>query len=67
MICGKKLLLEGLIALALSQKYLLLKFQKFTPEHGKEIFPKQNKLIGLIHQTLWKGKFKDDALKGFLE
>lgn len=64
MICGTST--GGLIALALSQKIPASEISKIYTEHGKEIFPKQNKLIGLIRQTLWKGKFKDDALKRVL-
>jgi patatin-like phospholipase/acyl hydrolase len=56
----------GLIALALSQKIPASEISKIYTEHGKDIFPKQNKLIGLIRQTIWKGKFKDEALKKVL-
>lgn len=64
MICGTST--GGLIALALSQKISAAEISKIYTEHGKEIFPKQNKLVGLLRQTLWKGKFKDEALKKVL-
>jgi len=64
MICGTST--GGLIALALSQKIPASEISKIYTEHGKDIFPKQNKLIGLIRQTIWKGKFKDEALKKVL-
>jgi uncharacterized protein len=64
MICGTST--GGLIALAVSQKISAIEISKIYTEHGNKIFPKQNKLIGLLRQTLWKGKFKDDALKKVL-
>lgn len=64
MVCGTST--GGLIALALSQKIPASEISKIYTEHGKKIFPKQNKLVGLIRQTFWKGKFKDEALKKVL-
>lgn len=64
MICGTST--GGLIALALSQKISATEISKIYTEHGKDIFPKQNKLLGLLRQTLWKGKFKDEAFKNIL-
>ena len=64
MICGTST--GGLIALALSQKIPASEISKIYTKHGKDIFPKQNKLVGLLRQTLWKGKFKDEALKNVL-
>jgi uncharacterized protein len=64
MICGTST--GGLIALGLSQKISASDMSKIYTEHGKDIFPKQSKLKGLLKQTLWKGKFKDDALKKVL-
>lgn len=64
MICGTST--GGLIALALSQKLPASEISKIYTEHGKDIFPKQNRLVGLLRQTLWKGKFKDRVLKSVL-
>lgn len=64
MICGTST--GGLIALALSQKIPASEISKIYTEHGKEIFPKQNKFVGLLRQVLWKGKFNDKALKNVL-
>ena len=64
MLCGTST--GGLIALGLSQKILASDISKIYTEHGKEIFPKQSKLVALFRQTLWKGKFKDKSLKKVL-
>jgi|ERR1700757_1556329 len=64
MLCGTST--GGLIALGLSLKLPASEISKIYSEHGKDIFPKQNKLVGLLRQTFWKGKFKDDPLKKVL-
>jgi patatin-like phospholipase/acyl hydrolase len=64
MLCGTST--GGLIALGLSLKIPASEMSKIYSEHGKDIFPKQNKIIGLLRQTFWKGKFKDDPLKKVL-
>jgi patatin-like phospholipase/acyl hydrolase len=64
MICGTST--GGLIALALSQKISASEISKIYTEHGKDIFPKQQKLVGLLRQVLWKGKFKDKTFKKVL-
>ena len=64
MLCGTST--GGLIALGLSQKIPAIEISKIYSEHGKKIFPKQNKVVALLKQTFWKGKFKDDALKEVL-
>lgn len=56
----------GLIALGLSLKIPASEISKIYSEHGKDIFPKQNKLAGLVRQTLWRGKFNDEPLKKVL-
>lgn len=65
MLCGTST--GGLIALGLSLKIPASEISKIYSENGKDIFPKQNKIIGLLRQTFWKGKFKDDPLKKVLE
>lgn len=64
MLCGTST--GGLIALGLSLKIPASEMSKIYSEHGKDIFPKQSKIIGLLRQTFWKGKFKDDPLKKVL-
>jgi hypothetical protein len=64
MICGTST--GGLIALGLSQKIPASDISKIYTERGKDIFPKQSKLKGLLKQTFWKGKFQDEALKKVL-
>jgi uncharacterized protein len=64
MLCGTST--GGLIALGLSLKIPASEMSKIYSDHGKDIFPKQNKIIGLIRQTFWRGKFKDDPLKKVL-
>jgi patatin-like phospholipase/acyl hydrolase len=60
MLCGTST--GGLIALGLSLKLPAAELSKIYSEHGKEIFPKQNKYWGLFRQTLWRGKYKDESL-----
>lgn len=64
MICGTST--GGLIALALSQKISASEISEIYTKHGKDIFPKQNKIVGLLRQILWGGKFKDEKLKNIL-
>lgn len=64
MICGTST--GGLIALGLSLKIPASEISKIYSEHGKEIFPKQNKLMGLLRQTILKGKYSDVPLKKVL-
>jgi len=64
LLCGTST--GGLIALGLSLKIPVSEISKIYSEHGKDIFPEQNKFVGLIRQTLWKGKFKDEPLKKVL-
>lgn len=65
MLCGTST--GGLIALGLSLKIPASEISKIYSQHGKDIFPKQNKIVGLLRQTFWKGKFKDEPLKKVLE
>ncbi len=60
MLCGTST--GGLIALGLSLKIPASELSKIYSEHGKEIFPKQNKYLGLLKQTFWKGKYSDAPL-----
>jgi patatin-like phospholipase/acyl hydrolase len=64
LLCGTST--GGLIALGLSLKIPASEMSKIYSEHGKDIFPKQSKISGLLRQTFWKGKFKDDPLKKVL-
>lgn len=64
MLCGTST--GGLIALGLSLKIPASELSKIYSEHGKSIFPKQSKAMGLIRQTIWRGKFKDEPLKKVL-
>ncbi len=64
MFCGTST--GGLIALGLSLKIPASEISKIYSDHGKEIFPKQNKLIGLLRQTLLKGKYSDEPFKKVL-
>lgn len=61
MLCGTST--GGLIALGLSLKIPASEISKLYSEHGKDIFPKQNKLIALLKQTVLRGKFSDEPLK----
>lgn len=65
MICGTST--GGLIALGLSQRIPAAELSKIYAEHGKDIFPKQRWLTGVVKQTFWRGKYKDDALKRVLQ
>ncbi len=64
LICGTST--GGLIALALSLKIPAAEISKIYSEHGKEIFPVQNRFLGIIRQTVWQGKYKEDSLKRVL-
>ncbi len=64
MMCGTST--GGLIALGLSLKIPASEISKIYSEHGKDIFPKQNKLLGLLRQTIWSGKFSDKPLRKVL-
>ena len=64
MLCGTST--GGLIALALSLKIPASEISKIYSEHGREIFPKQSKFLGLLRQTIWNGKFSDRPLKKVL-
>lgn len=64
MLCGTST--GGLIALGISLKIPASEISKIYSEHGKEIFPKQNKLIGLLRQAIWRGKYRDESLKRIL-
>jgi len=64
MLCGTST--GGLIALGLSLKIPATEISKIYSEHGKDIFPKQSKLTGLLKQTILKGKFSDEPLKKVL-
>lgn len=64
LLCGTST--GGLITLGLSLKIPASEISKIYSENGKNIFPKQNKLIGLLRQTFWKGKFNDEPLKKVL-
>lgn len=61
MICGTST--GGLIALALALKIPAKEISMMYEKQGHRIFPKINKLWGIIRQTLWKGKYSDKALK----
>ena len=65
MICGTST--GGLIALALSLKIPAKEISEYYLKKGPEIFPKQNKLTGLLKQTLIRGKYNDKALRESLE
>lgn len=65
MICGTST--GGLIALGISQKIPAAELSKIYSEHGKDIFPKQGLLKGILKQTFLMGKYKDDALKQVLQ
>ncbi len=64
MICGTST--GGLIALALAQKIPTSTICKMYQERGSVIFPKQRKMIGILKQIMWKGKYSDKPLKGVL-
>lgn len=64
MICGTST--GGIIALGLSLKIPASEISKIYMEHGNVIFPKQNKIISMVRQTFWKGKFGDEPLKRIL-
>jgi Txe/YoeB family toxin of Txe-Axe toxin-antitoxin module len=61
MVCGTST--GGLIALGLSLKIPAVEISKIYSEHGSKIFPKRNKFVSLLRQTIWKGKFSDEPLK----
>lgn len=65
MLCGTST--GGLIALGMSLRMPASEISKIYSEHGKEIFPKQNKIIGLLRQAIWKGKYRDEQLKQVLK
>jgi len=65
MICGTST--GGLIALGLSLKKSASEISKFYEDNGGLIFPKGNKFIGRLKQTLWRGKYSDVPLKRALE
>jgi uncharacterized protein len=65
MICGTST--GGLIALCLALKIPATEISKIYTEHGQTIFPKRNKLGGIIRQTFWKGKYSDKPLKVVLQ
>jgi predicted acylesterase/phospholipase RssA len=64
LICGTST--GGLIALALSLRIPATDISRIYSEHGKEIFPVQNGFLGILRQTFWKGKYKEDSLKRVL-
>lgn len=64
LLCGTST--GGLIALGISLKIPASEISKIYSEQGKKIFPKQSKLVGLLRQTFWKGKFNDEHLKKVL-
>lgn len=64
MLCGTST--GGLIALGISLKIPASEISKLYAENGKLIFPKQNKIVGLLRQTFWKGKYDDTKLKEIL-
>lgn len=61
LICGTST--GGLIALALSMKIPAKTVSEFYEQYGKTIFPRRNKLWGLIRQTFWRGKYSDEPLR----
>lgn len=65
MICGTST--GGLIALALSLKIPATDVSKIYTEKGHLIFPKRAKWLGIIRQTLWKGKYSDRPLMAVLK
>lgn len=65
MLCGTST--GGLLALGLSQKIPAAELSKIYSEQGKNIFPKQGWLKGIVKQTFWRGKYKDDALRLVLQ
>lgn len=64
MICGTST--GGLIALGLAQKIKAATLSKIYEDEGSTIFPKRQKLLGILKQTLWRGKYSDEPLKGVL-
>lgn len=64
MICGTST--GGLIALALAQGISASVICDLYQNKGEMIFPKQSKLLGIIKQTFWKGKFDQQPLKEVL-
>lgn len=65
MICGTST--GGLIALALALKIPAKEVSEFYEKYGEQIFPNRNKFIGLIRQTIWRGKYSDEPLRSALE
>ena len=65
LLCGTST--GGLIALGISLKIPASEISKIYSDHGKDIFPKQNKIIGAFRQALWKGKYSDRPLKKVLD
>lgn len=64
LLCGTST--GGLIALGLSLKIPASELSKIYIDNGNEIFPQRWKIIGLIKQVFWRGKYSDEALKKIL-
>lgn len=64
MICGTST--GGLIALGLALKIPAKQISTIYEKHGRKIFPRRNKLGGIMRQTFWKGKYSDKPLKEVL-